>query len=420
MDALRTILFSNVVPAIANAQERLEGSGKHYAIPRARARVHTHLDREGGPRGLFQPPPPGEHNANIIRYSVVAAPAPYWPNEKLTALPLRLPRFLLPAALEQTIAKEALASAGLEVKSGGDPDKGLLCFPLAEPDRYFVAQVGAKPKDDVILIYTRGDRATQPSRLRYGAFHHLFMAIASWQRSGVWGDYQTATNADLQWGWRPLQPLLTTLWEDYKRAAAELAERKPSGTPPVFHRIDDFHADFYYSPWRQKHLEPSLPHEHDSWIHNHAIARYDSLQRAPELELRVPEFVLSGAVRDNLIGQIQAAARDIAKEFEDVAGPKPEAATFETSPQDALILLSYENECPTKGFLTIWPTRDATYLFTFDSDGLKLKDGMEAHAILPPGQELAAIIREKTYKVVHNFFRAVRLWRSRTVVKEEG
>ncbi len=400
------VFFSTVLPAIAAAQEQLERRGGLYAIPRARAVFHSHLDREGGLRSLFHRRPPGEHNIHTIRYTVVSTPEPFVPVTALPRIPLRLPSFLLPAATEQQIAREA---TGATAKSP-EPGEGSVCFVLPQSGRYFVATLASDASRDGIYLYRPGERAVRRTRYQYGPFHELFTAFTAWQNRPNSTLHPADSIRGLQWGWQPLEDLLLATWNDYQRASRQLAACQPSGTPPVYHRIEDFEASFHYSSWR----DPDTDVE-DGWIHNHASARYDTQHPAPELELHRPEFLLGGAVRDRLLQQIADLAQPLAAAFTQLKGPAPAPQVFETAPADALVLLSYDGRCPTKGFLTIWPTPAATYIFTFDSDGQNIQSGWHAHLTVPAGEELTTPVPDTAFRVIRNFFRAVRLWRTRTV-----
>ena len=413
-----------VAGAVADAQARLDeistGRRIQYTIPRADAKVAFRMQMVKNKVVFLFGEETTARSAHRMGFSVVAIPdKPGVAPDRPRRLELLLPPYLLPADMEQAIGKSADPTARISSAERKDEDTGLVCFRLTQDAPYFVANVRKKAKDDRIFLFDPdGPPPTPISPLKYAPFRALFASIREARRVNQRVPFAYELGTPVAWGWDTFDQFLENLWVNYQAATKDLAARSPLGDLPVYFQIDDFRGEFFYSAWKAKSDEQAVNSfdADDDWIHNHVLVRHDTGHPAAQVELAASEFVVEGDIRETLLDEIGLDAEKIAKKFKDSLKVVVDPAELRRRPADALILLSYEDEPPTKGFLTIWPTEMGDLLFTFDSNGEGIKSGMEAHALAPPGDDSFELKELKHYQVIHNFLRAVRLWRTRQLM----
>lgn len=150
----------------------------------------------------------------------------------------------------------------------------------------------------------------------------------------------------------------------------------------------------------------------DEWIHNRV-----KITASPSGHCRVslvsPEFVLDGSARDLLIAQAVEAASQIERAF-----PSRDCAAAIRDPRThsgVVAVLSYEEKPPRQGFVVVWPAQGRDLVFSCASDGLRIT-GVEP--VLGKEQSAAEVVlHDRHFQAIHNFFRALRLWRTRSALE---
>lgn len=422
--------LKEIAVSVADAQEGLAllaaGTACQYAIPRTRIefRFGLRIESKGRFLFLFGRKTAGSFSDHRLRSLIYATPVrPSPPAALPDALEIRLPPYLLPADREQALSAAAARAAGRPFVSPGDNGTGYVCFLLESGSNCLVVRLEDNPKKDEIHLYDPDSDAVKLlSTLDYATFRPLFAILREAQRESrslpyayQFGIHQ---GLELQWGWERFDNLLIQIWESYRAAMVVLSARESRQDPGMYFSIDDFRGEFYYSAWprpEKANTGHNLFDANAGWIHNHVVVEHDARYPAPRIELNAPEFVLSGEVRERLLAAVAKDADRVSRECRDSFGIALAPSEFQYAPRDVLLLLSYEDEPPSRGFLAVWPTSAGEYLFTFDSDGNEIKEGPSGRAFLRYGDDLAKIDRS-AYKAIHNFFRAVRLWRTRKPV----
>jgi hypothetical protein len=425
-----TLPLEEIAVSVADAQEDLAllsaGTACQYAIPRTRIefRFGLRIESQGRFLFLFGRKTAGAFSDHKLSSLIYATPVrPSTPAELPNALEISLPPYLLPADREQDLATAAARAAGKPFVPAQGKDPGCVCFLLESGSNCLVVRLEDNPKKDEIYLYDPDSEAVKPqSTMDYATFRPLFEILREAQRGNRNLPYVYPFGIDrgleLQWGWERFDNLLIQIWESYRAGMVVLSARESRQDPEMYFSIDDFRGEFYYSAWPQPEKAAAGNNYFDAnagWIHNHVVVAHDSRHPSPRIELSAPEFVLSGEVRERLLVVVANDADRVSRECRESLGIALDPVEFQSAPQDVLLLLSYEDEPPSRGFLAVWPTSAGEYLFTFDSDGNEIKEGPSGQAFIRYGDDLAKIDRS-AYKAIHNFFRAVRLWRIRKPV----
>jgi hypothetical protein len=174
----------------------------------------------------------------------------------------------------------------------------------------------------------------------------------------------------------------------------------------------------------------------DKLIESRAVIHAFRVGDAPRLEVELlsPEFVLSGSARAafmRFVDESVARIEDAFKRDEANAGAYARYLRDESARRGAVVLLAYRGKTPKEEFLAIWPgadlqtglARDFVFTCKRDSGTNRLKD---VRPLMSLGQNIAEVtvntpsdatheadLSEEQYQAFHNFFHAVRIWRSR-------
>jgi hypothetical protein len=363
-----------------------------------------------------------------------------------------------------------------DVEAGRDVDtnmeRGLVYFRLdTAPASYLVARVTDKSKNDSLFVLrpdgtggatnaeiysVEGDNT--PS-VAYRPLHVLGLTLRHWLE-GARPLFVKVADEDwphLVAGLENLQAFAEKLREGYARGASALAAASAAkpGTPAydlaeVFAELS-YVVDYDKSDGGET-TGARIEFERQSGdgddyvlIQSRAFVRAVRSGRYARIEvaLAAPEFALSGSARERFLSffsPTRRILRDISREIgEREAERYAGFIARKDYRRSVVVLLSYKGNRPKQQFLVIWPGTNRegspkSFAFTCervdDSEDLKLTrwvlgvDEALDDVLLdtsaapddPAGGPLPAAdknLSEEQYQVFHNFFHAVRIWRSR-------
>lgn len=446
-------LFPSVAQALLEAQHRLEHAPPGqcgYSIPRLAARIRFALQIEGRNRVLllFGRKATEWRQQQMVHYELAAEPHPPVPNRRASRMKWTVdcPSYLLSSDLEHQIAGECASHLAqgnwryrgerfldtAEVRREAErvrasmvnlvEGRGMLVFQTG-PECYLVIRVADRAERDGVFLYRRGAipfieifsmQNDGEAAMRVEPLLLLLSAVRS--ASGA-GNRQTSEEGGslpkLDWGWGKLHVLAKTLENSYAEALNLLAA---AGSTTTYFHPQGFAAELVYSSWNRKLQAPAPdPFEAaDEWIHNRVRLEVSPALTEGRISLLAPEFILNGKARDELLRQTIAAAQDIERAFrsqEPTATGYASAICDRSRQPNAVIALAYDQLPPDQDFVVAWPAGERDFLFSCTSDGRRLRN---IEPILGKDTPVRAIrFPDRQFRAIHNFFRAIRLWRTR-------
>jgi hypothetical protein len=323
-------------------------------------------------------------------------------------------------------------------------------------DSVFVLTPGARPK--VVIYSIDGDNTKE---IRYEPLHHFTYTIRRWLLGDLPSSSEEhAEGMDLQYGLQYLQPFAQNMRLGYINAlkylsAAEAPNADGSGqASAVYYDLANVSAKLTYSLEYNAKAEAAVKFKFDSsptasgaglaaagaeddveLIGSRVVIKAERVRNAArlEIELNTPEFALSGAPLKKFLEIASRSVQPIVKAFDN----DDRYAGFikgETYRRGVVALLSYRGSLKEE-FLVIWPgenqgqSRDFAFTCkldekTIDHNKVTVLDGIEV--VMRVQDNLAEVhigtdidsaagtdLSGKQYRVFHNFFHAVRIWRAR-------
>lgn len=315
----------------------------------------------------------------------------------------------------------------------------------AEHAGIYVYRPGARPP---VAIYSIFNDDTSP--VSYEPIQLLLEALRGW-RDGAATRSEAHAGVDPQLGLRFLPRVTHAVWNGYIDALNELLPLSPS-SPPAASPPVEARRSVYDLPGVEAQLSYGvslLPvsddinnddrDDNEQVRENHVIetrARVRVERRAGRpacvLSLDAPEFVLSGAARDFMIELIQDEDTEQAEKIADMFdsnAPDPylRALCGEGLRRDGVILLLWtDDKIPKPYFLVVCSGIMAGVVqdFVFKCElkvgtkGSKLQNikvvrPMQKSVQLVNGQPVWPVLKLDEYQYWHDFFKAVRRWRTR-------
>jgi hypothetical protein len=440
-------LVPGITSALLAAQRQLDRTARRedatWAIPRldAHLRFALRIERNRALLG-FDRNPGGWRQQQSLRYSLIAEPFPPAAFQGPVQWTIAQPGYLLDTTAEQEIA----AAAALELDRGRwryrgerplDPaevrreaerirasmvnlvdGRGMVVFQTA-PECYLLVRVADRPARDGVFLYRPA--ATPPIdifSLQNDGEEAISVEPLLRLLTAVRNASSTAATSHvlprLDWGWRGLDGLIGDLVSGYRDALRQLAGRPYAVT---HYHPQGFQAELVYSCWSRaaQNLAADPFAAADEWIHNRVQIELSPALAHGRVSLLAPEFVADGKARDTLIAQLAAAASSITRAFASLGEP---ARDYETAIRDTAshrnvaAALSYDTRPPAQGFLIVWPANGRDFVFTCSSDGLRIRNIQPVLARSASARSARFSYRQ--FAAVHNFFRAIRLWRTRS------
>lgn len=326
-------------------------------------------------------------------------------------------------------------------------------------DSVFVLTPGAQP--EAIIYSIDGDNTKEIS---YKPLHHFTYTIRRWLQGELPSTIEEhSEDTGLQFGLQYLQPFAQNMRSGYIDALRYLSgmedvvqpddepARQRAQPSAVYYDLSDVSAQLSYSLEFKSNggagAEVNL--NFDSFqaadaqgqgddvalLGSRVLIRAKRENNLPRLEVEVstPEFALSGAPLKKFLGIATQSVEAIVKAF----GNDRRYAGFikdETYQRGVVALLSYRGSLKEE-FLVIWPGEDQgrsrDFAFTCGLDEKKVDDAQvlmldEIAVVMRVSEPLAAVqigtdtggalgaeMTGKQYRVFHNFFHAVRIWRAR-------
>jgi hypothetical protein len=364
-----------------------------------------------------------------------------------------------------------------------ESEKGPVFFRLeSSPQSYLVVRVVGKDANDSIFVVTPeaspqvvihsldGDEVKSVS---YQPLHHLLHTIRRSQEGALapvlTDDVPSVVASEAEavqtgTGLRGLVPFAEDIRAGYASGLAYLAESKAESfwqvenaqlTPSVFYDFTGVQARLTYSlGYRQEgeQQRPSLDfgirrtsfddplkagEEPDEvrLIESSALIRAtrDAFGPRTEVELKAPEFVLSGAARDRLLKLTLDSDADADSKIQKAFRPNGKLYSGFIKNEDyqrrVVALLSYRGSPPKEEFLIVWPgdfvgkSRDFAFTCGLNDSRTRLDDVKRVFGVeddltdvqLTNNNDEAAATGEQ-YRPFHNFFHAVRIWRARSIL----
>jgi hypothetical protein len=349
----------------------------------------------------------------------------------------------------------------------GTPATYLIVRVVGKDANDSVFTLTASPRPEAIIYSIDGDNTKQ---INYKPLHHFIHTVRRWLQGELPSSYKPHSEGlPLQYGLEYLQPFAEHMRIGYINGLTYLAGLEAvaqtnagagenDGSPfPVYYDLSNVRARLSYSlefeskdkaAASQGATDDAIRFNFDSQAAPDSLfatadddvglvgsrvvlrARREGDRPLIEIELSTPEFALSGASLKRFIGvatQTESVARIVAA-FDDDA-QYGEFVNDEAFRRGVVTLLSYRGGSAKEEFLVIWPGtyNDASrdFAFTCKLDGGLLND---VKAVMRVEEDLADVpveidgdednapgsdISGAQYRVFHNFFHAVRIWRSR-------
>jgi hypothetical protein len=320
----------------------------------------------------------------------------------------------------------------------------------------FVLTPGAQP--EVVIYSIDGDDTKE---IRYEPLHHFTYTIRRWLQGDLPSSSEEQPEGfDLQYGLQYLQPFAQNMRLGYVNALKYLSEAEAPAAAPngnasaVYYDLANVSAKLTYSLEYNAKAEKAVKFKFDSsatadaaglaaasdeddieLIGSRVLIKAERVRDVPrlEIELNTPEFALSGASLKKFLDIASRSVESIVEAFDN----DERYAGFiegETYRSGVVALLSYRGSLKEE-FLVIWPgenqgvSRDFSFtckLAEKTIDGSKVTVFDDIEVVMRVSENLAAVrigtdaesapgtdMSGKQYRVFHNFFHAVRIWRAR-------
>lgn len=370
---------------------------------------------------------------------------------------------------------ELVGEAVREAAGDGDTnaERGLVYFRLdTAPASYLVARVTKKSRNDSLFVLTpegpggatRADvysvEGDDTPSVRYRPLHLLGLALRHWLEGARPPFVRLEGGPPDVSGLANLKAFALNLREGYARGMAALAARPGAREGGAAYDLSGVLAELTYTVDYEKsdgggetnpHLnfQQKVGDDEFKLIESRAYVRAERVGASARMavELAAPEFALSGAARERFLryffpfragGPARRILRDIRSEIGEREAERYEGfVATESYRRSVVVLLSYRGNTPKDQFLVIWPGtnregRPRSFAFTCEPEdgGEELKltrwvlgvdeglDEVMLDTSADPAADGAAPAADKNlsqeqYQAFHNFFHAVRIWRTR-------
>ncbi|MFL6227962.1 MAG: hypothetical protein ACJ741_04185 [Pyrinomonadaceae bacterium] len=345
------------------------------------------------------------------------------------------------------------------------------------PATYLIVRVVGKDANDSVFTLTTGARpeaviysidGDDTKQISYKPLHHLIHTVRRWLQGELPSSYVPHPEGiPFQYGLQYLQPFAEHMRTGYVNGLkylSALGVTEQTGValnaqidaPPVYYDLADVRAKLTYSlefGSKDKTVAASAGaaddaisfnfdsqgagntlsagQDDDSGLIGSRVvlrARREGDRPLVEIELSTPEFALSGVALKKFIGvatEAENVARVVAAFDDDER--YGEFLNNEEFRSGVVTLLSYRGATAKEEFLVVWPGtyEDASrdFAFTCKLDGELLR---EINVVMRVEEQLEDVpvgidnddvpgtgITAAQYRVFHNFFHAVRIWRAR-------
>jgi hypothetical protein len=367
------------------------------------------------------------------------------------------------------LVNEAAAEADEGEEFDTNMERGLVFFRLdTEPATYLVARVTDKSKNDSLFVLNPGGpgvvtaveiysvEGDKTPAVRYRPLHLLGLTLRHWLEGARPLSVRLEGGPPAVTGLASLEAFALNLREGFAKGAAALAAAPAEGPAydlPIVLAELSYTVDYDKSEEGGETANARLEFERKvGGEEEYVLIRSRAFVRAVrvglsariEVELAAPEFALSGAARERFLGFF-APGRRILLDIRSEIGER-EAARYERFiareeyRRSVVALLSYRGNRPKQQFLVIWPGTNRegspkSFTFTCERDGddeelkltrwlLGVDEGLDdvlldTSAVTDDADDAAGTpdadrnLSEEQYQAFHNFFHAVRIWRSR-------
>ena len=383
-------------------------------------------------------------------------------------------RFAFPNGADEPHSDKARVEAKKIRQSLVKPeaDRGMVAFQIdTSPASYLVVRVTGKGSKDGVFVLTPGQspdvtiysfEGDGVEHVLYQPLHEIILTVRRWLAGAEPSrlDYPEGVPSETALGLRNLELFAQMLANGYAAGLRLLSRNRDDSAFPAHYDLSDVNAELAFSVQYGEPKQPQIDFirrmapdgrppssdEGHELVESRAlinVRRAGSGLRV-EATLQAPEFVLAGVARTGFLRIINSrddgdTARENAETIANAFARGDERiARIYLDFLHALyypgvvVLLSYEGNRPKGEFLVIWPApyseKSGDFVFSCERKGDKIQNvaavmsledtpvGVRVRAAV--GNEAKTDLSERQYEAFHNFFHAVRIWRSRVSPKD--